>query len=38
MTVQTQTQAPTADRPEPADDPRAYYVRLADPVTDDDGR
>ena len=39
MTVQTQTQAqaPAADRPEPADDPRAYYVRLADPVTDDDG-
>ena len=35
MTVQTQ--APAADRPEPADDPRAYYVRLADPVTDDDG-
>lgn len=37
MTVQTQTQALAADRPEPADDPRAYYVRLADPVTDDDG-
>ena len=34
MTVQTQTQALAADRPEPADDPRAYYVRLADPVTD----